>query len=143
MAQAMAPDEFARNLQNVVQAYGALMEGSTQIIDDETKLPLPKEGMKLALFAAIKLTPRGEQREMLKTGYVMLGQFQPLTDEQREALSSWASSTNIPNFGSLPKRIQQSVFEEIASVGGTVTELGAKVSAETNALLADLRRAGV
>ena len=74
---AAAPQQMsAQEVQQIVNAYGAAIAGPGGIVRDVSTLPYPKDRIKQALVAAIKLTPPGAAREQLRSGYVMLGDWQ-------------------------------------------------------------------
>lgn len=66
------------DIEAVVNAYGKVLGSSNAIVRDISELPLSKDKLAKTLFEAIKMTPAGNQREQLKTGFVMLGDFQDL-----------------------------------------------------------------
>jgi hypothetical protein len=46
------------------------------VVRDVSTLPYPKERIKQALLTALKLMPPGAAREQLKSGFVILGDWQ-------------------------------------------------------------------
>lgn len=67
-----------QDVQQIVNAYGGAMAGPTGLVRDVGTLPYPKERIKQALLTAIKLTPAGAAREQLRSGFVMLGDWQDM-----------------------------------------------------------------
>jgi hypothetical protein len=74
--EAGPPQMSAQEVQQIVNAYGAAMAGRGGVVRDVGTLPYPKERIKRALVTAIKLTPPGAAREQLKSGFVILGDWQ-------------------------------------------------------------------
>lgn len=63
--------------QRIADRYDAAIAAPGMLRDLRT-LPYPKERIKQALLAAIKLTPAGAAREQLRSGFVMLGDWQDM-----------------------------------------------------------------
>lgn len=74
------------DIEAVVNAYGELLGQGESILRDISELPLSKEQIKRALSKAIELTPVGDIREHLKSGYVCLGDFQDIAECKRQGL---------------------------------------------------------
>jgi len=68
----------ANNIKAVASAYGKVFGNFHAINSGISELPLPKDQIAKTLIDAIKKTPIGEQREQLKTGFIMLSDFQDL-----------------------------------------------------------------
>ena len=135
---------FLNELEKLVRRYGEVVEAhAADVVKDIALLPESKDAMRVKLLAAVKLTAPGSRREWLKSGYVLLADFQSLTSEQRDALARWTATVGINKFETMPDRIKDAVFTEIAEVGGVVTTLLSKVSSESQELLSDLRKAGL
>jgi hypothetical protein len=64
------------DVRRIVSAYGDAMGSPGGVLRDVSQLPYPKARIKQALIAAIRLTPQGAAREQLKSGLVMLGDWQ-------------------------------------------------------------------
>ena len=65
-------------IETIVQSYGQCMisNPTNNILRNARELPYPKEIIKKALLMAIKLTENIQMREQLKSGYLMLADFQ-------------------------------------------------------------------
>ncbi len=81
----MADTEY--DVQDVLEKYAAtLSEPCRTIIRDVSELPYSKDVIKGVLRQCLALTNDERMCELLGTAYVSLANFQPLTEEQREAL---------------------------------------------------------
>lgn len=65
-------------IENIVQSYGQCMVSNpnNNILRSTKELPYPKKIIKSALLMAIKLTEDRQIKEQLKSGYLMLADFQ-------------------------------------------------------------------
>ena len=82
---AATPTMSHDEIQKIVNAYGDTMGAPGRVLRDPSKLPYPKARIKQALIAAIRLTPAGADRKQLKSGYVMLGDYQETCKTDRTA----------------------------------------------------------
>ncbi|MDH3665322.1 MAG: hypothetical protein OEN23_00145 [Paracoccaceae bacterium] len=77
----------AADLETIVQRYGEVLGAGSSVERDTSELPLDKETIKASLLKAIEMTPPGDMREHLKSGYVSLGDFQNLEELRRQGMS--------------------------------------------------------
>lgn len=110
-------------LHEVVQTYGATLQDATKgVIRDVSELPYPKEVIKSVLQHFIKMGQEDKQMlEAWKIGYLSLADFQPLTEEERDAVSVMGGLSGL----STDEAIQQTV-----RVGAVYEAVLAKWSAE-------------
>jgi hypothetical protein len=67
-------------MQDIVRRYGRTLEAHAtrgSIVSDVSMLPIPKDDLRKVLITLITAMPDGPQREQLKSGYMMLPDFQP------------------------------------------------------------------
>ena len=75
------------NYENVIRSYGAILEAtSKESIHNSNILPMPKGDLAKILLAAIANTKEQSLRESLKVGFISLGDFMDLTDEQQKVV---------------------------------------------------------
>jgi hypothetical protein len=114
------------DVQEIVQAYAASMSKTRSLVSDASELPYPKPQIKAALIAAISATQDAKMRERLKAAFVSLADWQ-------EGVGAGPYS-----FESTTK-----MAKRIAVSGPTLTEISARVTAEGQALLDELKLLGL
>lgn len=73
----------------IVQAYGKTMETSASVpwaLADANKLPYPKQQIKDAIVAALRMTDDPQIKEHLKVGYIQLSDWQEGVGETNQGL---------------------------------------------------------
>jgi hypothetical protein len=81
----------ANNIEAIVQAYAKVLEHSAPTpgcVADVSKLPFPKDMIKAALIAAMKLTGDKNTKEALKVGYVQLSSWQKNVGETDQGIDT-------------------------------------------------------
>jgi len=75
----------------VIQEYGAVLEERTALgtIRDINSLPYSKDRVKEALLYALRVTIDPSMRERLRSAYVLLADFQQLSNEKIASLRNW------------------------------------------------------
>jgi hypothetical protein len=131
-----------QSVQTIVNAYGAIMKQGDSLIRDTAELPYPKRTIKRALIRALDLVSEPEMRNHLRTGYLALSEFQPLTLEEKDALAQWNEAVAGEGAG---KRSAPEVLvaaRAISGAGALVKRLQEKIADEAQALRKELRSAG-
>ena len=64
------------NIETLIHAYGAVLGEGNLGPRDVSELPASKDEIDAALIAAMSVTPDGPVREQLRTGYMLLADFQ-------------------------------------------------------------------
>lgn len=77
-----------RDVQSLINDYGAVLGSGPLGPRDISELPASKDELSAALIAAINMTPEGQIREHLRSGYMNLGEFQDLADCTRRGLNA-------------------------------------------------------
>lgn len=67
----------------IINAYGAILMKHPNMVTDENELPFDREEIKEALRFGIAAADDPAMIDMFKAGYVTLGDFLRLTDEER------------------------------------------------------------
>jgi hypothetical protein len=81
-----APQYDARNvLEQFLGTYEKLNDGA---IHDVKGLPHPKDVIKSVLQLCIRTIEDADKRRFLRSAYLSLANYQPLTEEERKALSA-------------------------------------------------------
>lgn len=68
------------DIESLIHAYGALVGDGKLGPRDISELPATKEELSVALTTAIRMTPDGPMKEQLRTGYMLLADFQDLDE---------------------------------------------------------------
>lgn len=114
----------------VAAAYGLALEkhaASGSLVSDESKLPMPKPMLRIALLGLIRLEKDAKQREQLKAAYLMLADFQPGVGTAAVRISGVSTSGDI-----------QAEAARIADEAGEFSKWGAMSLAEMENLKKDL-----
>lgn len=138
-----AGDISVQSVQTIVNAYGAIMKQGQSLIRDTAELPYPKRTIKRALMRAMQLVSESEMRSHLRTGYLALSEFQPLTPEEKDALAQWDDA--VAEAGTETRSAPEALFaaRAISDAGALVKRLQEKVAGEAQALRKELRAAGI
>ncbi len=108
---------------DVVEKYFALLSNpSKTIIRDERELPYPKDVIKVVLKHMLSLVSDAETKDRLKVAYQGLADFQPLTYEERKAVSVMAAVDGKAEPGSEEADKQLRDVAEYGSVAQAVAE---------------------
>ncbi len=128
---AMSPEQALE----IVCDYGALLSepSALGIVRDIRSLPHPKEGIKAALLTLLPLTEDAQMREHLRSGYVLLADFQPLTDGEVRALQTWQMAlTESP----------QKMVKLVGQSSDAALAVQARIAHDAAVLLTELKVAG-
>jgi hypothetical protein len=119
----------------IVAAYGKVLSDDQKgsLIQDEAQLPYAKEQIKAAVRVLLRITEEPKMREHLRTGYVALSSYQPLTTNQRQALSQWDST--VGHVGHASSADLRKMAQAITESGGVVQNLQEVVATEMEDLL--------
>jgi len=119
----------------IVAEYGEVLSDNRQrgLVQDEKRLPSSKEQIKAAVRVLLRVTKDPAMREHLKTGYVALSWYQPLTAVQKHALGQWDST--VGHEGSVGDSDLQKMAQAITESGEVVQNLHRMVAAEMDTLL--------
>jgi hypothetical protein len=119
-------------MQKIVQDYGVSLESHKSAFADVSELPYPKPVIKRAMIAAVAITQDAKMREALKTSYVSLAVWQegigpgPHPFETAMAIKDIRASA-----------------QAVSAAGPSYMEINAKVIAEMQKLLAELKVLGL
>jgi hypothetical protein len=75
------------DVESLIHAYGAVIGDGKLGPRDISELPASKEVLSAALIAAIHITPDGPIREHLRSGYMVLGEFQNMDECARRGVN--------------------------------------------------------
>jgi hypothetical protein len=84
------------------------------IIRDATELAHPKEIIKSVLQHCIKTIDESEKRSFLRSAYLSLGNFQELTDEERNAVALLGEVGPLGSLGSELQKEQSNRIRDVA-----------------------------
>jgi hypothetical protein len=114
------------DIEKIVHAYSSVLSSRKSMISDASELPYPKPQIKAALIAAITTAQDAKMREQLKAAFVSLADWQE-------------------GVGAGPYSFETTVkmAKRIAASGPSLTEISAKVTAEGQALLDELKLFGL
>jgi hypothetical protein len=121
---------------DVLQQYAAILQrGGHQVIRDASELPYSKEVIKSVLRRAMEVSKKEDKQtlEALKVAYVSLANFQPLAEEERDAVSV---------MGTLSGSSSDEAIEQLHMVGEIYLAVLAKWSAESDGLSKELKLVG-
>lgn len=123
-------DERAEVVERIVREYGNVLGSSSSEIRSTSELPYPKETIAEALITAMRVCPKGPQRDHLSVGFVLLSDFQDLSRQEQAAASRWqaafsqSSADNKANFqersraiieaGEILEPVQKAIADESA-----------------------------
>lgn len=102
--RALATKRFAQQTSDRVQfdwndvydKYAAALQKSGSVpVRDISELPYPKEAIKAVLLAKLKRETDAQGREALRTGYLLLADFQEMTDKERLSIYA-AANVGLP-----------------------------------------------
>jgi hypothetical protein len=128
--------------EEIVTAYGAALAEPTAlgIVRDISSLPYSKNDIKAALKFALGVTADAAMRDSLKTAYVTLADFQPLSEREIRALQLWKNAlSSIPAASDLDIA---DLAKTLAAEGDMVTEVKLRVADEAISLAQELTAAG-
>ena len=120
----------------LIQEYGkVLVENSAEMVRDLKLLPAPAQEIGLAILTAISKTPDGPTKEMLRTGFVELASFMPLSQSEKSVLHTWSfKSADAQN------EDISTLITSISASGDTYTKLNEKVLERQSALMNILKK---
>jgi hypothetical protein len=114
--------------EKIIQAYGAAMESQKGVYADASELPYPKAKIKEALLIAIALQPDEKARNLLKTSYVALADWQ-------EGIGPGPHNLDVAD---RPGETIQDNARRLHATAPAYMELSKKVIAEMQVLLAEV-----
>lgn len=123
-------------LEKIVQDYGAILGSGAPApgcVADVRELPYPKEHIKLALAFALSVTDDPQMRSHLKSGYISLADWQEGVGERPVGIDLTKQDVNADPL---------ELAREIAASADEMTKWRAVVSAEAEALKAELQELG-
>jgi len=104
-------------------------------------LPYPKDKIKEALLFALRANDEPVIREHLRVGYILLADFQKLSDAQIKSLQSWNKA--------LARKTGEMTLDELRDearamsvIGDDAIAIQAKSANEMEVLMAELKGAG-
>jgi hypothetical protein len=122
----------------ILAAYGKVLSEDKDggLIADIKRLPNSKEEIKAAVRILLKVTIDPAMREHLRTGYIALSAYQPLTPNQKQAIRQWDST--VGNAKPMSNSDLQKMAQLIVESGDVVSPLQKIVAAEMDTLLQEL-----
>jgi hypothetical protein len=132
----------SRLMEEIIADYGdVLSERSAlgDVVRDVRSLPYTKKTIKRALLSAIRGAGDPATKERLKSAYVLLADFQRLTDIEVYALQVWNNETAR---GSRSGNVDRDRLERILAERDVAIAVHKRVSDEAGGLLEELNAAG-
>jgi hypothetical protein len=128
----------------VIQNYGAVLEERTALgtIRDINSLPYSKDRIKEALLYALRVTLDSSMRERLRSAYILLADFQQLSNEQITSLRNWNKTTTMGRKSAITLDELREEARELAQEGEQAIIIQDKCAAEMESLLLELKSAG-
>jgi hypothetical protein len=119
----------------IVNAYGAALAEPTAlgIVRDIRTLPYSKGEIKTALILALGVTYDAAARENLRTAYITLADFQPLSETEVRALQLWNSA---------PSHLSADLAKRLVVQGELVSTVQRRIADEANLLAQELEAEG-
>ena len=114
--------------EKIIHAYGAAMTSRKSLYADAAELPYPKATIKMALLIGIAATQDKKARELLKTGYVTLADWQ-------EGIGPGPHNLDVVE---RPGETIQALAKRVSETAPAYVELGKKVTKEMEGLLAEI-----
>ena len=128
---------------DVLSSYTSLMlTESNEVVRNIDELPYQKELIKTVLRHCIKLAGAGKEREFLRSSYVRLADFQPISEDERVSLDAWKSSLMGSSAEKMSDEHLLAVAKNLSSGGRAALEVKKRVAAEAEVLLEELKKAG-
>jgi hypothetical protein len=127
----------AYNPCDVLEKYlVTLNQGGTGIICDADELPYPKDVVKFALQYCIRTIGEAEKQNYLRSVYLSLGNFQKLSERERDAIAI-LKEVGPP---ALPgTELQDEQARLISNVAEPLQAIMARVKAEVTVLIQELK----
>ena len=127
---------------HVLSSYLETLEKPCEsVVRDVNELPYPKDVIKLVLMHCIKLAGMGKERELLRSAFVQLADFQALSDDERRSLELFGSViTGDPE--QLTDAELHNAAAKISKSGTAHVEVANRVASDMTELLEELKNAG-
>jgi hypothetical protein len=138
--QNSSQEELIGVIERIIKDYAAVLGAEGAILRDVRDLPSPKAVIAIALLAAIKVLPAGSDRENLRTLFIFLSNFQPMSDEEKAAISAhWSAVMSISKKSPDSPDAMREYAETITETGDVVSRFQAMSNTEAETLRAQLR----
>jgi hypothetical protein len=118
-----------------------LMQRKEGIVRDIADLPYPKDVIKAVLLHCIRLAAPGNDRQLLRNGYLYLADYQVLTNEERNALKGWDGAIQQHDPGQMTQQQLLGVANTLSDTGKLIALVNKRVVAEMETLADGLKAA--
>src|SRR5688572_2665931 len=134
-------DELIAVIERIIKDYAAVLGAEGAILRDVRDLPSPKAVIAIALLAAIKVLQPGPDRDNLRTLFIFLSNFQPMSAEEKSAIAAhWSAVMSISNNqGAGSPDALREYAQTITDTGDVVSRFKAMSNTEAETLRAQLR----
>ena len=128
-----------QQVRTLIGAYSSILEErtATGVLRDIRSLPASKDELKRAFMIALRATSDREMRRVRSSGYVLLADFQELSDGEIRAAQVLARKPGEQHTSDLRTEARELLSSEEFS-----TAPYARIAIEAEALLKDLKAAG-
>jgi hypothetical protein len=133
-------EELVAAIERIIKDYAVVLGAEGALLRDVRDLPSAKSVIAIALLTAIKVLPPGEERDNLRTIFTFLSNFQPMTAEEKAAITRhWNAVVRISDLGpGAPDAIREQA-QTIADTGDVVSRFQAMANAEAETLKQQLQ----
>jgi hypothetical protein len=133
-------EELIAVIERIIKDYAAVLGAEGAILRDVRDLPSPKAVIAIALLAAIKVLQPGPDRENLRTLFIFLSNFQPMSDEEKQAIGAhWRAVMSISNQQDGSADSLRGYAQTISETGDVVSRFQTMSNTEAETLRAQLR----
>jgi hypothetical protein len=133
-------EELIAVIERIIKDYAAVLGAQGAILRDVRDLPSPKAVIAIALLAAIKVLTPGPDRDNLRTLFVFLSNFQPMSDEEKAAIAAhWSAVMSISNQPAGTPESLREFAQTITDTGDIVSRFQAMSNTEAETLRLQLR----
>ena len=95
----------------IIDEYGDLLASQPNtgaLVRDATELPYPREIIRAAFLRGLRTETNAQLRGVMKTCFLALAAYQPLSPEERNAVQVWS------DFGADPSKMTQEETKALA-----------------------------
>lgn len=126
----------ALDIETVIAAYGKVLDKPGAVQRDVSELPYDKSVIDRALIVAIQNFPEGVMREQLRAGYMMLANYQVLSEDEKLAIKEFDTISRLGADEDI-----DAVAAKMAAIGGT-SAVNQRIEMEASQRLAEVSLAG-
>jgi hypothetical protein len=133
-------EQLIEVIERIIKEYAAVLGAEGAILRDVRDLPSPKPVIAIALLAAIKVLQQGPDRDNLRTLFIFLSNFQPMSEEEKAAIAAhWSAVMSISNQPAATPDSLREYAQTITDTGDVVSRFQAMSNTEAETLRAQLR----